>query len=130
MIIYLDTSIALDAVFDTPDRPALISWLCNNEHTFISSRLLRTEIIRALRCESRPIVEADWLLARVGLLDITRGTHARAEAIDEHVRSLDAIHLATALGLPIMPVIAARDGGLCRVARGLGFTVIESDVKR
>lgn len=58
--------------------------------------VLRTEVIRVLRRDQRPLVDAVPLLSRVGMFDITRGTHAVAESIERHVRALDALRLATA----------------------------------
>ena len=43
------------------------------------------------------------ILDRVGIVEMTRKTHAVAESIERHVRSLDALHLATAIliGAPV-----------------------------
>ncbi len=63
---------------------------------FVSSRLLRTEVDRVLRRDERPLSDADPLVSPVGLFDITRETHTVAESIERHLKTLDALHLATA----------------------------------
>jgi len=50
-----------------------------------------------LRRDERALSEAKPLLSCLGLFDISRETHAVAESIERHVKTLDALHLATAL---------------------------------
>ena len=123
MIYYLDSSVALQAVFPTPDRARLIDWLDGRE--LISSRLLRTEVVRALRREHRPLADADWLFDRVGIVDITRQTHLRAEAIERYVKTLDALHLATALGLSFTTTLATHDQMMTQAAASLGIVTTD-----
>ena len=123
MIYYLDSSVALQAVFPTPDRTRLIDWL--DKHDLVSSRLLHTEVIRALRREHTPLAEADWLFDRVGLIDITRQTHLLAEAIERHAKTLDALHLATALGLNLTVTIASHDQMMSQAATTLGLVTTD-----
>jgi len=123
MIYYLDTSVALQAVLGGPERDRLIAWLTNR--TLISSRLFRTELIRGLRRENKPLSDGYWLFDRVGLIDITRQTHLRAEAIERHVKTLDALHLATALGLNFPITIATHDENMRQSAEALGFATVD-----
>jgi hypothetical protein len=130
VIVYLDTSVALGAVLNTPDRDELIVWL--KARTLLSSRLLRTEVIRTLRREDLPVEDADWLLERITLIDITRQTHVRAEAIERHTKTLDALHVGTVLGLDFPVLVATRDAtmlGVC-AALGLPTTNARSSVSR
>ena len=87
-LVYLDSSVALRTILDTPGRQRLQSWMQTPGATFISSRLLRTEVIRVLRRDGRPLVDGTPLLDRVGLLEITRETHTVAESIERLVRTL------------------------------------------
>jgi rRNA maturation endonuclease Nob1 len=121
VIFYLDSSVALEAVFLTRDRGRLIGWLTSR--TLVSSRLLRTEVIRALRREGKPTSDASWLLERTTLIDITRLTHVRAEAIERHTKTLDALHMATVLGLDFTVTVVTRDVTMRNVAEGLGLSV-------
>jgi len=124
-LIYLDSSVALRAILDVPERGVIRSWLQAPGATFVSSRLLRTEIVRTLRRERYPVAMSAQVLDRVGLFDISGETHAVAESIERHVEALDAIHLATALifGEPV--TVATHDASMKSVAEHLGFLVID-----
>ena len=78
-LVYLDSSVALRTILDTPQRQRLQSWMQTPGTTFISSRLLRTEVIRVLRRDGRPLDDGTPLLDGVGMLDITKETHTVAE---------------------------------------------------
>ncbi|SDR87266.1 PIN domain-containing protein [Microlunatus soli] len=93
--------------------------------TFVSSRLLRTEVIRVLRRDGRPVSDGAPLLDRVGLLDITRETHTIAESFERHVKTLDALHLATALLIGDPVTVATHDATMKVVAEQLGLRVAD-----
>ena len=125
MIYYLDSSVALQAVLPTFDQATLTAWFGANRIPLVSSRLLRTEVIRGVRREKRPLESGDWLLDRVNLIDITRRTHTRAETIERHINTLDALHLATATGLNAPVTIVTHDSGMRDVAKSLGLDSID-----
>lgn len=124
-LVYLDSSVALRTILDAPERERLRAWMQAPGHTCVASRLLRTEVIRVLRRDGRPLSDGQPLLERVGLLEITPETHAVAESFEPHVKTLDALHLATALliGLPV--VVASHDATMKRVAEHLGLSVTD-----
>lgn len=124
-LVYLDSSVALRTILDTPGRQRLQSWMQTPGATFISSRLLRTEVIRVLRRDGRPLVDGTPLLDRVGMLEITRETHTVAESIERHVRTLDALHLATALLIGEPVTVATHDATMKTVAEHLGLRVTD-----
>jgi predicted nucleic acid-binding protein len=117
--------VALRAIHEVPERDRVRAWFDDPDNVFISSRLLKSEIIRVLRRDRRPLSDADALLDKIGLVDITRATHARAEAIERHIKTLDALHLATVLGLPVTPVIATHESQMRDVAQALGLAVFD-----
>ena len=127
--IYLDSSAALYAVLNVPQRSALHRWMATSGALHVSSRLLRTEVVRVLRREGIPASQAAPLLDRVGLLDITREIHRLAEDIRPHIRTLDALHLATAASLertldtPL--TIATHDRTMTSVAHQLGLGTVD-----
>jgi hypothetical protein len=123
-LVYLDTSVALRTILEVPERTHVQSWM-DQAGTLVSSRLLRTDVVRALRREGRPLVEATPLLDRVGLLEIGRDTHAVAETIERHVKTLDALHLAAALLLGEPVVVATHDRMMKDVATHLGLEVVD-----
>jgi hypothetical protein len=92
---------------------------------FVSSRLLRTEVIRVLRRDGRPLTDGTPLLDRVGLLEISRATHTVAESIERHVKTLDALHLATALLIDEPVAMATHDASMKAVAVQLGLDVTD-----
>ena len=129
-MIYLDSSVALQAILETPDRQTLLSWFAANTEPLVSSRLLRTETIRILWREHRSASDADWLLARVNLVDITRQTHDLAESFTGNIRTLDALHVATALTLasPLLSgrlTLASHDQQMLAIAAAEGIDTID-----
>ncbi|MGV9857743.1 type II toxin-antitoxin system VapC family toxin [Gordonia sp. NPDC003425] len=124
-LVYLDSSVALRTILDVPDRERLQSWMQSPGTTFVSSRLLRTEVIGVLRRDGRPPADATPLLDRVGLLDITRTTHVVAESIERHVKTLDALHLSTALLIGEPVTVATHDARMKNVAEHLGLQVTD-----
>jgi predicted nucleic acid-binding protein len=124
-VAYLDSSVALRTILDVPERTFLQTWLDEPGRTYVSSRLLRTEVIRVLRRDGRPPRDASALLSRVGLVDITRETHAVAESFEHHVRSLDALHVATALLIGESVTMVTHDRGMKVIAERLGLDVVD-----
>ncbi|MFT4297242.1 MAG: type II toxin-antitoxin system VapC family toxin [Micropruina sp.] len=124
-LIYLDSSVALRTILDVPERGRLQSWMQETGATFVSSRLLRTEVVRVLRRDGRPVSDGAPLLDRVGMLEITRETHTVAESIERHIKTLDALHLATALLIGGSVTVATHDETMASVAEHLGLLVTD-----
>lgn len=124
-LVYLDSSVALRTILDVPDRQLLQSWMHSPGTTFVSSRLLGTEVIRVLRRDNRSPADAAPLLDRVGMLELSRATHTVAESIERHVKTLDALHLATALLIGEPLTLATHDSRMKDVAGYLGMHVID-----
>jgi uncharacterized protein len=101
MAFYLDTSAAVKLVQEERGSAALLTWMAERERMLASSSLLHTELLRATR-RSRPdlLAQARALLDHVTLIDIGWEVGERAGLLDpDGMRSLDAIHLASALAL-------------------------------
>jgi predicted nucleic acid-binding protein len=100
-MIYLDTSAALKLVIPEPETAALELWIA--EHASLaraSSRLLRIEMLRAVsRHAPHRIDRANIILSGVVLLSMDDAAPTAEIIGDPTLRSLDAIHLATAHGL-------------------------------
>ncbi len=124
-LVYLDSSVALRAILDVPERRRVQAWMETHRARLVSSRLLRTDVIRVLRRDARPLSDAAPLLDRVGLLDITRETHSVAESIERHLTTLDALHLATALLVGEPVTVATHDATMKVVAEHLGLLVTD-----
>lgn len=121
---YLDSSVALHALL-APRRKAA-RWVESRPgegDRIVSSRLLKTEILRVLRREGLEPGRADRLLAGVGLMPLSEPILRIAEGIRPHVRTLDAIHLATALHTMAGPTLVTHDARMGEVAATLGLAV-------
>ena len=70
------------------------------------------------------IAERDEVLDFIALVPIDHAVLTEAEAIVPHLRTLDAIHVATALRSGVEDlVVVSHDARMLAVARQLGFTV-------
>ncbi|OMH24733.1 VapC toxin family PIN domain ribonuclease [Tersicoccus phoenicis] len=124
-VVYLDSSVALRTIVDVPERERLQAWMSLETIAFVSSRLLRAEVIRVLRRDGRPLVDGTPLLDRVGMLEISRETYTVAESIERHVKTLDALHLATALLIGEPVTVATHDSTMKAAAEHLGLAVTD-----
>ena len=100
MAVYLDSSAAVKLIVREAESDALESWLRPHD-VLASSALLRTELLRAIqRGAPRRIAEARAALAAFTLRAVDDEILDVAGDIGpSSIRSLDAIHLATALRL-------------------------------
>lgn len=125
---YVDTSVALRILFH--QSPAAAAWFDDVSGTdgdlLVSSRLLRTEMTRALRRTRTPLETRDDVLDYLATLPVDHAVLQQAEAIIPHVKILDAIHLASALrsGLEDLMVVT-HDRTVSRVAAELGLRVLD-----
>jgi predicted nucleic acid-binding protein len=99
-VIYLDSAAVVKLVRIEPERDALLQWLeKRREIPLFSSALVEVEVPRALRrTDPAALPAVPATMARVYRLEIDDTVRATAAALaDPQLRSLDAIHLATAL---------------------------------
>lgn len=125
-MIYLDTSAALKLVMPEPETEALEHWIA--ERTGIprvSSRLLRIEMSRAVtRNAPHRMSRANVILSAVALLSIDDAVPTAEVIGDRSLRSLDAIHLATAQAMRTdLTAFVCYDDRLCTSAQALGLPV-------
>lgn len=102
-------------------RVALESW-----DGFVASALIQVEAVRACaRYGAEYASAAREGLSTLALLPIDEPVLVRASALEPlHLRSLDALHLATALSLgDDLGVVFSYDGRLSEAARGRGLAV-------
>jgi len=122
---YLDSSALVKLVIDEPESAALRRHL-RPRRPLVSSALARTEVIRALLLEGDDgIARGRAVLGRVELLRVNdRVLNAAGVLLPSDLRSLDAIHLATAgqLGSDLGQIVTY-DDKMLEGARQLGFKV-------
>jgi uncharacterized protein len=100
-VIYLDSSALIKLVRPENETAALEQYLhAHRARPHVASELVVTEVRRALHRRQAPDEQfqtANTLLERLILLPVNRLVLEHAAAIaDRHLRSLDAIHLASA----------------------------------
>ena len=127
-MIYLDTSALVKLIRREPESHALADWLDARPSTlWVSSTLIEVELPRALR-RTGPALLADVpaTVARVARYEIDDMVRAAAAALtDPTLRSLDAIHLATARGVfgNQLTAFVTYDPRLLASAAATGLTV-------
>ena len=126
--IYVDSSALVKLVLPEAESAALLT-LLTEEVEPISSELATVEVIRASRRASRDSEVHNRALAVMAALHLVRVDSAileRAASIEpESLRSLDAIHLASALSLsPEVGAIIVYDAGLAAAATDAGLRVL------
>ena len=136
MIAYIDSSVLLRILLSSPGR--LPEWA--SIERYVTSEITRLECLRTLdrrRLELSTSADAvaearadlDRLLDGFELVELTRAVIARAsDPMPQPVKTLDAIHLSTALlwrdqGEP-ETVIATHDRKMASIAREFGFATI------
>src|SRR5487761_68025 len=101
-MIYIDTSALVKLLFDEPESAALTDWLTlKTETPKVSSDLSTVELLRTCqRVDESLVNDARRLLEGVDLVPIDHVIVERAAILTPgELRSLDAIHLASALSL-------------------------------
>jgi predicted nucleic acid-binding protein len=119
---YLDTSALAKLVVRETETDALRHYLAGS--TVVASAVVRTELLRVgLRLGERYLAAADALLSGVAEVTVTRDRLDRAGRLaPAPLRSLDALHLATALDLGAdLDVLVAYDGRLLDAAAQHGL---------
>ena len=121
---YLDASAIVKLVVAEAETAALERDLVGRR-ALLTSRLSATEVLRAARrgAPRRVLQHAEDVLDSFVLMDITPAILKRASTLGPpDLRTLDAIHLATALSLGLADLdFVAYDGRLARAARAHGL---------
>lgn len=101
MIYYIDTSAFLKLILDEAESAAFtasVNAARAEGHTLVSSVLLETELYRAAWRLGADRARITKEINKVTLVSASDATFRQAGLFDEpHLRSLDALHLATAL---------------------------------
>jgi predicted nucleic acid-binding protein len=125
---YLDSSVAVRIVLAHSASAArwFDSTTGRDDDRVVSSRILRAEITRVLRREGLPVADRDQILDYIDTIPLDHAILQEAEAIIPRIRTLDAIHLASALrsGLDDL-VITTHDVPTKSAAVTLGFRIAD-----
>jgi uncharacterized protein len=127
---YLDASALVKLAVREPESAALRRYL-RRRQPLIASALARTEVARALLpLGPEAVRRGQDVLARVGLVRVNdRVLDAAGELPPVELRSLDAIHLATALQLGAdLARIVTYDDRMAAAANQVGLPVARPDL--
>jgi uncharacterized protein len=126
-MIYLDSAAVVKLVHAEPESPALRRWLDKRAETgWISSVLTEIESFRALaRYAPEAVSRLPAVLDQIDLMDLDQRIRFLAQTVQPAtVRSLDAIHLGTALqSHPGLSSFVTYDKRLLDAARATGLPV-------
>lgn len=125
-LLYLDSSALVKLVLPEPETGALTA-LLGEWPELVSSVLARVEVLRAAgraAAGERVLRRAEVVVSRVGLVRIDEEVLKTASRLESpELRSLDAIHLATALSIGgDLGGMVAYDSRLAAVAESSGIT--------
>ena len=122
---YVDSSAIVKLVVKEPESTALRRYLRRRQ--LVASALARTEVARAVLSLGEPFARrATEVLARLELVRVSdRVLDEAGKLLPADLRSLDAIHLATArlFGTTLQHVVTY-DGRMATAARGMHLRVV------
>jgi len=125
-VAYLDASALAKLLFVEVDSTAMVRWYVENERA-LTSRVGLIETRRAVARRALPLRNdlVDRTLASVEIVELDQSIADRAAAMGPAaLRTLDAIHLATALELGPIDAFVTYDDRLAEAARGIGLPVV------
>lgn len=125
MRVYVDASAATKLFVEEPESQPLRGYLSNLEGAFlVSSVLLETELRRVAARKGAPQSEVTPILQRIHLIAAPRSLFQEAGLLPgPDLRSIDSIHVATALRVSSDAVLAY-DRRLLDVALACGFPTV------
>ncbi len=113
-------------VIEEPESGSLRALLARDPDQ-LASAIAEVEVVRAVRRGAREFVpQAQRVVAQLTVVDVTEPIRARAARLEPAtLRSLDALHLATALEAgDDLDGIVTYDARMAEAARSLGLAVL------
>jgi predicted nucleic acid-binding protein len=127
-LLYIDSSVLLTVALRQHGHEAVRATLSNAQAqgmTAVSSRLLWLEARRVIVREQLEgddvAADVDEALATIGALPLTEDVWQRALSLEQHVKSLDALHVATCELVGATLLTARLDGGIRSMAEARGI---------
>lgn len=122
---YFDSSAIVKLGRPETESLALIDYLDDRQPSAVTSILADVEVKRALdRLRARGADPSDHLRGFF-LIDLSRDVRDLAAKVAPELRSLDAVHLATALSLDVDLDFVTYDDRLAAAARAEGLRVVQ-----
>jgi hypothetical protein len=127
-VFYLDSSAAAKLVIVESGSDALREWMNSIDAAIVSSDLLRTELLRAIRRHvPEQIAQGQAVLDSITMFALSRNVYETATTLGPPLlRSLDAIHLAAAMevGGDELEAIITYDARMIDAARAMDIAVV------
>ena len=127
-MIYLDSSALLKLLFEERESAALALWISEQAgRPMVSSELAKVEVVRATRRLNADVVPAARaLISQLDLIPLSGALiEEAADTGEPALRTLDAIHLASALSIRIeLTAFVAYDNRLLAAAEAAGIEPI------
>ncbi|MBN8867181.1 MAG: type II toxin-antitoxin system VapC family toxin [Solirubrobacterales bacterium] len=124
--LYVDASALVKLVKTEPETADLSELVTASELHLTSSEIVEVELLRAVRRHEPALLRRAWeILDGLIMIPFTGSIRARARSIDPaSVRSLDAIHVATAIEIrPHLNSLLTYDERMIEAASSCGIPV-------
>jgi uncharacterized protein len=123
--VYVDASAIVKLVLEEPETPAMQRWFVEATYA-VTSRVGIVETRRATSRRPHDQVHREHVLRDVEVLELTPAIAASAAVIQPPgIRTLDAIHLASALAIAAdLDAFVTYDDRMAEAARNLGLPVV------
>lgn len=123
-VAYLDASALVKLVLDEPDSSALLRWYHASERV-VTSRIGLVETQRAVGRREHDAEQLRAVFDRVEVFELDEDVGRRAGGLGPPtLRTLDAIHIATALAIGATDAFVTYDDRQAEAARTLGLPVV------
>lgn len=123
-IAYLDASAIFKLVRVEPESPGMLRWYQESE-TLVTNRIGVVESRRAANRGDGDLARLAVVIDRLEVFELDDDIEQRAGTIGpSSLRTLDAIHLATALSIPGLGSFVTYDDRLAEAARNVGLPVV------
>lgn len=121
---YLDASAVVKLVIDEPESMTLLHWYHESDR-IITSRVGVVEVRRAVNRREHDPSQLLAVLERLEVFEVDPEVDRLASGIMPlALRTLDAIHLATALSIPGLGAFVTYDDRLADAARAAGLPLV------
>ena len=121
---YLDASAIVKLVLFEPESPGMFRWYQESER-LVTSRLGVIETRRAASRRDGDPAQLAAVIDRLEVFELDAEIDQRASSIGPtSLRTLDAIHVATALSIPGLGSFVTYDDRLADAARAVGLPVV------
>jgi predicted nucleic acid-binding protein len=127
-LLYADTSALVKLVLAEPETGALVAYL-ESAGQLVTSRVGTVELRRVGRRPDADPDRADAVAASLDVIELDPRVEGIAIALDPTLRSLDAVHLATALAIgERLEGVLCYDARLAAAASRAGLSVVAPGV--